>query len=77
MQFPARIQPKRPTTRIRRNDPTVVAMRSQLETLSSDAFRRLEAELRAYEASGVEGDLLKGLVEQAANDATIEYKLAA
>ena len=66
MQFPQRIQPKRPTTRIRRNDPNVVAMRAQLESLSAAALRRLEDELRGYAANGVEGAMMTGLVAQAA-----------
>ncbi|MEO0699542.1 MAG: hypothetical protein AAFY81_07470 [Pseudomonadota bacterium] len=74
MQFPQRIQPKRPTTRIRRNDPNVVAMRAQLESLSADALRRLEDELRGYDANGVEGAMMKGLVAQAA---ATEQRLAA
>lgn len=78
MSTPTRIQPKRPTTRIRRKNPRVLAMRTRLEAMSLTAFRQLEEQIREFEATGIQGDRLIGFLnDDAMRDAPVKSKLAA
>lgn len=78
MQCQTSIQPKRPTTRIRRSDPTVLAMRAQLESMPYASFLRLAEQLRDFEETGIQGDDLKSFLgEHAAIGMPIEIPLAA
>lgn len=78
MSLPTRIQPKRPTTRIRRKNPRVMAMRTRLEAMSLTAFRQLEKQIREFEATGVQGESLMGFLnDDTLHDASVEPQLAA